>query len=101
MTKQSAISKILLVLLFTTLCYSSIHATTPRKLLEIKDFRHMLPKFVPIPPSAPSCKTSSGAPPPPSCPDNWPPVPVVAASLPPNAPPPMTADVRRVPELYI
>lgn len=109
MNKESRPFKCLLFLFLTTLCYSSCHETTHRKLLELKsqidNFDHMLPKFVPLPPSAPSCKTSPGAPISKLCPRPPPPPPptVPASSLPPNAPPPRVDDdvVHPSTELYV
>uniref|UniRef100_A0A0V0GGW9 Putative ovule protein n=1 Tax=Solanum chacoense TaxID=4108 RepID=A0A0V0GGW9_SOLCH len=76
MNKQSKLSKSILFLFLTTLYYCSSHAITNRKLLDLKSqieiktsssiFGQMLPKGVPIPPSAPSCRSSPGTPP--SCP---------------------------------
>ena len=108
MNKESRLFKCLLFLFLTTICYSSSHAiTTHRKLFEFKshidNFGNMLPKFVPLPPSAPSCKTSPGMPISTICPPPRPPPPLTApASLPPSAPPTRTDDgVARPSELYV
>ncbi|TMW94323.1 hypothetical protein EJD97_010455 [Solanum chilense] len=76
MNEKKKIFKSLLFLFLTTLYYSSSYAITNRKILDLKSeieiktsssvFGQMLPKGVPLPPSAPSCRSSPGTPP--SCP---------------------------------
>lgn len=73
MSKQISLSKSFFLLFLITLCYSSSHATTHRKLSNLRSpteikkssdvFGHMLPKNIPIPPSGPSCRSSPGSPP--------------------------------------